>query len=69
MLEAVGRALDEMKLNIPDYGDDVDHNGHQLLATLLPKSKLLLQPRTMTFCIQGSLASERGEREFVCVPR
>ena len=40
MLEAVDRALDEMKLNMLDYGDVADDNGHQLLATTPTEVKI-----------------------------
>ena len=40
MLAAVDRALDEMKLNMLDYGDVADDNGHQLLATTPTEVKI-----------------------------
>ena len=40
MLAAVDRALDEMKLNMLDYGDIADDNGHQLLATTPTEVKI-----------------------------
>ena len=42
MLEAVDRALDEMKLNMLDYGDVADDNGHQLLATIPTEVKIVV---------------------------
>ena len=40
MLEAMDRALDEMKLSVLVYGDVDDNNGHQLLANIPMEVKI-----------------------------
>ena len=59
MLEAVDRALHEMKLNVLDYGVVADDNGHQLLATILTEAKLVVAAES------GAVARVIDSRELL----